>query len=182
MKGQKGRVVDDGTMTNESFRQVVEQYQKLVFTVCYQLVRDYQEAENLTQETFLSAYTHIDHCNPSELKPWLSRIAANKAKDHLKSAYVRRVQLAQDGEEQPQVFQLEPSAEDLAICRDEVRRMEHLIYDLKEPYHQAAVLFFLEDKTIDEIAQRLNRPKKTIQTQIYRAKQLLKQKLKEESS
>ena len=42
-------------MNQQQFCGVIEQYQKLVFTVCYQLVKDYQEAENLTQETFLSA-------------------------------------------------------------------------------------------------------------------------------
>lgn len=71
-------------MSQQQFCGVIEQYQKLVFTVCYQLVKDYQEAENLTQETFLSAYTHLDSCNENSIKPWLARIAANKAKDYLK--------------------------------------------------------------------------------------------------
>ncbi|MEI3014287.1 MAG: sigma factor-like helix-turn-helix DNA-binding protein [Ruthenibacterium lactatiformans] len=44
---------------------------------------------------------------------------------------------------------------------------------MKEPYHQAAVLFFLEEKSVDEIAAALRRPLKTVHTQIYRAKQLL---------
>ena len=40
-------------MKTDEFEKVVRQYEKLVFTVCYQLVRDYHEAQNLTQETFL---------------------------------------------------------------------------------------------------------------------------------
>ena len=89
----------DSGMTNEQFGTVVEQYQKLVYTICYQMVRDHFEAQNLCQETFLSAYTHIDRCREEDMKPWLCRIAANKAKDHLKSAYVRRVQLAREDQE-----------------------------------------------------------------------------------
>ena len=51
-----------GSMTTEKFKTLICQYEKLVFTICYQMVRDYQEAENLTQETFVSAFTHIDSC------------------------------------------------------------------------------------------------------------------------
>ena len=52
-------------MTNESFSEFVGQYEKLVFTVCFQMVRDYQEAQNLAQETFLAAYRSIDRCRPN---------------------------------------------------------------------------------------------------------------------
>lgn len=78
-------------MNNREFEALVRQYEKLVFTVCYQLVKDYGEAQNLTQETFLSAYQHIDDCLNGNYKPWLIRIASNKAKDFLKSAYHRKV-------------------------------------------------------------------------------------------
>ena len=41
-------------MTSESFSQLVRQYERLVYTICFQLVRDGAAAEDLTQETFLS--------------------------------------------------------------------------------------------------------------------------------
>ncbi len=44
-------------MTTEQWQKSIEQYEKLIFTICYQMVHDYHEAQNLTQETFLSAYT-----------------------------------------------------------------------------------------------------------------------------
>ena len=45
-----------GYSTNEMFSGLVEQYERLVYTVCFQLVRDAAAAEDLTQEAFLSAY------------------------------------------------------------------------------------------------------------------------------
>ena len=48
---------------------------------------------------------------------------------------------------------------------------------LNEPYHMVSVLYFLEENSIDEIARRLERPPKTVHTQLYRAKQLLKNAL-----
>ena len=168
-------------MTNQTFEQLVQQYEKLVFTVCYQLVKDYQEAQNLTQETFLTAYLHRDSCIMESVKPWLTRIAANKAKDYLNSAYFRRVEL--DGEEKADAIGLrEPAAEDLYLAKDEVLRIQDSIYALKEPYLQVSVMYFLEEKSIDEIVLRLRRPKKTVQTQLYRAKLMLQKRLKKEVS
>ena len=85
-------------MTQREFSQFVAQYEKLVFTICYQFVKDYHEAQNLSQETFLSAYRHIDNYQGDNYKPWIARIATNKAKDYLNSAYSRRVTLAADEE------------------------------------------------------------------------------------
>ena len=85
-------------MTQREFSQFVAQYEKLVFTICYQFVKDYHEAQNLSQETFLSAYRHIDSYQGDNYKPWIARIATNKAKDYLNSAYHRRVMLADDEE------------------------------------------------------------------------------------
>ena len=78
-------------MTEQAFEAMVRQYEKLVYTVCCQLVHDHQLAEDLSQETFVSAYLHMESCPPGAEKPWLCRIAVNKAKDHLKSAYNRRM-------------------------------------------------------------------------------------------
>lgn len=56
----KGKEADKCYMSDEKFKSIINEYEKLIFTVCYQFVRDYQEAQNLTQETFLSAYKCID--------------------------------------------------------------------------------------------------------------------------
>ena len=70
---------------------MVQKYQALVYTVCHQLVPDVQEAQDLTQETFLAAWRAIDRCPPGFEKQLLARIAANKAKDYLRSAWVRKM-------------------------------------------------------------------------------------------
>ena len=57
-------------MTNEKFKALVEQHERLVFTICYQLVQDYHEAQNLAQETFVSAFTHIDSVSEQNLRGW----------------------------------------------------------------------------------------------------------------
>ncbi len=166
-------------MTNDKFRVIVEQYEKLVFTICYQFVKDYQEAQNLTQETFLSAYTHIDSCSAQSYKPWLARIAANKAKDFLKSAYQRKVQLHTEEDEESNVISLMPRPEQVYLDKEGVEEIKEKVYSLKEPYLKVSVLFFLEEKTIDEVARIVDRPPKTVKTQVYRARGLLQKMIKE---
>lgn len=167
-------------MDQREFTQMVQQYQRLVYTVCYQLVQDAQLAEDLAQETFLSAYMHRDDCPPGAYKPWLARIAANKAKDHLKSAYRRRVQ-PDDGETGPMAFMADGSGgpEDIVLARDEAGRARRAIEDLREPYGQVARRYFLQGQTVEEIARVLERPPKTVHTQLYRARQMLQKTLRE---
>ncbi len=96
-------------MTRDRFTELVLQYERLVYTVCFQLVREPGAAEDLTQETFLSAYIHRESMPEGYERQWLSRIAANKAKDHLQSAWNRRTVL--QGEEELFPRGLAPPAE-----------------------------------------------------------------------
>lgn len=165
-------------MTDEKFKDLVIQYEKLVFTVCYQLVHDYHESQNLTQETFLSAYRHIDTYQGDNYKPWLIRIASNKAKDYLKSAYARRVQLDDDSVGE-QMIDMRAGPDDAYIQKETSAAILQAIHNLKEPYQKAVSMYFLEEKSAEEIAEILGRPVKTVQTQIYRGKFLLREMLKE---
>ena len=85
-----------GALNQTDFTQLMQQYQKLVYTVCLQFVHNPHTAEDLTQDTFLSAWSSIDRCEPQYYKQWLVRVAANKCKDHLKSSWARRVEAQSD--------------------------------------------------------------------------------------
>lgn len=165
-------------ITNDEFAQLIERYEKLVFTICYQMVRDYQEAQNLAQDTFFSAYQHIETCPPESYKPWLARIATNKAKDYLKSAYMRRVVVSAD--ESFEKIAAPGTPDQIFVVSETEEHIRKQIDSLQEPYHKASVLYFIEEKDVDEISHQLGRPKKTVQTQIYRARLMLQQRLKEE--
>lgn len=171
-------------MTNAQFAGLVEQYQRLVYTVCYQLVQDHQLAEDLTQDTFVSAFTHMDSCPPEHYKPWLARIAANKARDHLKSAWARRVSApGDDGMPQspPPGAAAPPGPEDLTVTEDEAAAIRQMVRSLREPYLQVSVMYFLEERSVEEISRALRRPPKTVHTQLFRAKKMLQQQIRERS-
>ncbi|MGL4790108.1 MAG: RNA polymerase sigma factor [Anaerotignaceae bacterium] len=166
-------------MRSKDFKEIVTAYEKLIFTVCYQLVNNYEDARNLTQDTFISAFTHIDSCHMESIKPWLCRIATNKAKDYLKSAYNNRVQLL-DEDSQLDVPTRDNQPEDIYLISEGESFIKKHILALKEPYHKVSVMYFLEEKTIWEIATVLKRPEKTVRTQLTRAKNILKEIISEE--
>ena len=122
------------SLTTLEFSAMVQQYQSLVYTVCHQLVPDVGDAQDLTQETFLAAWRAIDRCPSGFEKQWLARIAANKAKDYLRSAWVRRVNTPGDEvlalEGAPPGLEPEQQVLD-TLGAEELTRM---ILDLREPY------------------------------------------------
>lgn len=161
-------------MTSESFSQLVRQHERLVYTICFQLVRDGAAAEDLTQETFLSAYLHRESIPPGYERQWLGRVAANKAKDYLQSAWNRRTVLPGDEGLPPG---LSPPAEEIALSRASAREVGALIAAMAEPYRSVCRLCLLEERTPAEAAAALNRPVKTVHTQLSRGKRLLREAL-----
>ena len=118
-------------LTNASFSQLVVQYERLVYTVCFQLVRDAAAAEDLTQETFLSAYLHRDAIPPGYERQWLCRVATNKAKDYLQSAYQRHTLLPGEDNIPPG---LSPPAEETVLRRSAAAEIRDLILHMRQPY------------------------------------------------
>lgn len=168
-------------MTKNDFSFLVEQYEKLVYTICYQLTKNHHTAQDLCQEAFLSAYLHMDSCPKENAKAWICCIATNKAKDFLKSAYNRRVTSGDSENMEKQhtnaMFIHTATPQDIVVAKEEKQVISEKINALKEPYQQVAVLHYLGQRSVNEIASRLGRPPRTVQTQLYRAKLQLRQNL-----
>ena len=143
------------------FDRLVQKYQSLVYTICRQLVADGGYAQDLTQETFLSAWRSMDRCPAGYEKQWLARIASNKAKDYLRSAWARRVNTPGS----------EPEAQVLEALGEE--ELTQRILALREPYKTPCRLMLLEQHTAAEAARLCGRPQKTVEAQVFRAKKML---------
>lgn len=166
-------------LTGIEFTALVAQYQGLVFTICNQMVQNPDTAQDLTQETFLSAWRSIDRCPAGYEKQWLARIAANKARDYLKSAWNRHMCIPGD-----EVLALSGAPPDqlpdeLVAAADGEHTLQQLILQLKEPYHTPARLYFLEQHSVEETARLCGRPAKTVSAQLFRARRLLQKQIEE---
>ena len=172
-----------GALNQTDFTQLMQQYQKLVYTVCLQFVHNPHTAEDLTQDTFLSAWSSIDRCEPQYYKQWLVRVAANKCKDHLKSSWARRVE-AQSDETMPEprgtpppgsgLQSAEPDPQDEFMRQTDAAELETMVRTLREPYGRAAAMYLLDGLPVAAIAQKLGRPAPTVQNQLFRAKAILR--------
>lgn len=165
-------------MREKEFYNFVKQYEKLVFSYCISIVKDYQEAENLMQDTFFSFYKSVDHLKDFNYKAYIMTIAANKCKDFLKSAFKRKVIMTED--EYFKSIETSDNACDEVLKKEEYEIITNAIEKLKEPYKDIAKQFYIYQKNIDIITEEKNLPKKTVQTQLYRARDKLRNILKEE--
>ena len=161
-----------------TIEQLIDRYQDLVFSVCYRMVNNYFEAQDLAQETFLSAYLALDRFDGAHEKAWLCRIAANKCTDYLRR---QRMQLVPDGEEAMLALPDEAPDPERQVLEDEVQEeLKTACETLKEPYRAAALSYFVEEMSFGEIAEQTEQNVKTVQTRIYRAKAQLKKLLGKE--
>lgn len=156
----------------------IEEYGRLILTVCKSMTGDYFEAEDLAQETFISAYKSLDSFDGANLKAWLVKIASNKCRDYLKSAARRSVPAPQETFEQAP--DAAPVPEDRVLEMDTEKRLEDFCKSLKEPYRSIAIAYFCEHMNAQEISKKMGKNLKTVQTQIYRAKAMIQKLWKEE--
>lgn len=159
------------SLTKSEFTVFVEQHERLVYTICFQFTREAHTAQDLTQDTFLSAWLHLESCPKGYERQWLGRIAANKCKDHLQSAWNRRVDLSGDEEMPPG---LSPPAETVALEKLQAMDAAEAIRTFPEPYGPVLRLCLLEERSAEEAALSLGRPVKTVYTQLNRGKKLLR--------
>ena len=136
------------------------------------MTADYFASEDLTQETFLSAYNHLKDFDGKHEKAWLCRIATNKCLDYLQSAGRRSVPTEDVGldetgtsGETPESICLEEEVKEILLAR---------CMALKPPYDEIAKAYYYDEMDATEIAVERGMKLKTVQTQIYRARAMLR--------
>ena len=80
---------DNAQDRSRRLEELVDRYQEQVTRMCFLYLCDKTMAEDAVQETFLKAYIHLDRLqDPSKEKSWLTKIAVNICRDHLRSPWV----------------------------------------------------------------------------------------------
>lgn len=151
---------------------LINNYKNLIFSICYKLTQDYFKAEDLAQETFLSAFKNLASFDGNHEKTWLSKIALNKCLDEQRRK-------KKQGEFKEEEFWLKiedekSSLEDKLVDKEVKEKLKSYCERLNSPYKEVALEYFYKEKDFEEIAYEKNKKLKTIQTQVYRAKAKLK--------
>lgn len=165
--------------SKENFIRLINQYQNLIFSICLKLTGDYFVAEDLAQETFISAYKNLNAFDGQSEKAWLCRIASNKCVDYLKAAERRSVPtLFEEMKESEMASENEPLKE--VLNKEVIKELKNCCEALSPPYRQVAISYFIEGQTAKEIATNTQVGIHTVKTQIYRAREMLKKSFRKE--
>lgn len=170
--GKIGIAEKTAVCTESRLEELIDSYDKLVFSICFKLTGDYFAAEDLTQETFLSAFQKYETFDGGNEKAWICRIATNKSIDYLRSASRRNIPTEDNFFET--AVEKRGSPEEICIEEEVKQRLHIYCGQLKPPYNEVARAYYLDEQSPKEIALKLGQNVKTIQTQIYRAREMLR--------
>jgi RNA polymerase sigma-70 factor (ECF subfamily) len=156
----------------EAFGELVRRYQVSVFNVCYRLLGERREAEDMAQEAFIRAYERLDTFNVDlPFGPWMRRVAANVCLNRLERARRAPVSVPLDDERDP-----EAGGGDPAAAREHTERAEAVraaILSLP-PHHRAVIeLRHFQELSYDEIAATLRIPLSDVKSHLFRARKAL---------
>jgi RNA polymerase sigma-70 factor (ECF subfamily) len=143
--------------------QIVRTYADMVYRIAYRYVKNSIDTDDVFSEVFLAYFKKERTFEGEEhRKAWLIRVTINCAKDLL----AQRAQLQQLHEETLS----DPTARDADTYMDLYKAIE----GLRPEYREVIKLYYLDDLSVKEIAQILNKNENTIKTQLFRARDTLK--------
>jgi RNA polymerase sigma-70 factor (ECF subfamily) len=165
---------DTGTLTDSvdqiaGLEATIYRHARLLFKVAYGVLRNSHDAEDVVQETFLRAHRLGIH-DVRDIQAWLATIAFRIAVDRK-----RKTDPLPIGD-----YELpanEPSAEKLAIRRQQVERLQKLIASLPDELRLPLVLSAIEELTSRQIGEMLGIQESSVRGRIMRARQMLKDKM-----
>ena len=171
------RLVLDGHI--EAYASLVDRYKNLIFDLCYKYTYDYSDAQDLSQETFLKVYRKLDGFRfSSSFSTWLYRIGTNTCIDWTrKNKNKKDVTSMDDAEYMDLIPSQAPIPEEEVLDREKREFVRDVVESLPEKYRTVIILYNYKDLSCSEISDILGVPQKTVETRLYRAKKLLKEKL-----
>lgn len=159
---------------------LVRKYQNSVFNLCRKMVRNPEEARDLTQEAFVKTFATLDRFNPVyAFSSWLYKITANLCIDHIRKQRMKMLSIDEpvDGDEGSIARDLQDPGQrpDEVSERSEMRILiQDAIAQLPVHYREILILRHEQQLSYEEIAARLAIPLGTVKARIHRAREQLK--------
>ncbi len=157
-----------------AYEELVLRYQQTVFGVVYRFLQTKEEAEDITQESFIKCYQKLDKFDQGKpFAPWIYRIASNTALSRLR--WLKRrpfltvgediLQLADNETADPATTLLvEEEKDEIAQCLSQLKPLDRLVI----------ILRYYEELSYDEMAYILKTRRNTIEVRLYRARKKLR--------
>ena len=171
-----------------AFNELMQLYQRRVFALVFRMLGRRAEAEEVTQDTFVQVFRHIDRFRgDSKLSTWLFRVAVNLSKNRLKRNARRQSGAHQNLEAIADHSDLEGGGgvsvgsverpDQLAQGKQLETLVKAAIMELEPEFRQLVILRDVEDLSYEEIAEITELPRGTVKSRIHRGRAQLKAKV-----
>ena len=163
----------------DAFALLVQRHQRRVFNMVLRMLQDYEDADEVTQEAFLAAWQGLPSFRgEARFATWLYRIAYRCCLRQLEQRKRERdLQAVIQAEQILDRMNKEQRAEDSLELRDRQAMVRQQMEQLPTKYRSVLVLRHLQEMTYEEMADILSMPIGTIKTHLFRARNLLKERL-----
>jgi RNA polymerase sigma-70 factor, ECF subfamily len=165
--------------TQDAFAVLVERYKDAVQNLAYRMLSNMTEAEDVTQEVFVRAYTQLATYKPAhKFSTWLLSIASHLAIDQLR----RRRFLALPLEDVPfleWITDLGAGPEQSALVGEQQDEIQAYLQRLHSKYRSVIVLRYWYDLSYEEISTALHLTPALVKARLHRARELLARYMKE---
>lgn len=160
----------------EAFTHLVTRYQGMVYRVCVKITGESESAKDLAQEVFIKAYKALPSFRgQSAFSTWLYRIAYRTCLDWKRSndrEWKHRSSAAYT--ENDWVTSTTPEEE--ALQKETAAELDRSVNSLSEPYRSVVQMYYFKRRSYQEIAEKTGVSIKTVESQLYRARQMMRRK------
>ncbi|MFA5073740.1 MAG: sigma-70 family RNA polymerase sigma factor [Nitrospirota bacterium] len=171
-----------------AFETLVARHQKQMLNIACRLIGDYDDACEVTQDAFVSAYKHIKTFrSQAKFSTWLTSITLNLSRNRLKQLKSRQshtpVSLddpikTDNGQMVMDPASKEPNVLDQLVKRDVRNQVQQCIKKLGPEFREVIVLRDMQEISYEEIGSLLKMPQGTVKSRLFRAREMVKNCLK----
>jgi RNA polymerase sigma-70 factor, ECF subfamily len=167
----------------QDFEELVRRHQGAIHNFLLRMVRDPEEALDLSQEVFLKVFCSLERFDPRfRFTTWMYRIASNAAIDLIRKRRPWAVTsldapAGEDSGPSREVAGTSPTPEQFLEARETQSHIEDALQSLPEEYREVLLLRHQGERRYDEIARITGLPIGTVKNRIFRAREMLRRSM-----
>ncbi|MBR6278840.1 MAG: sigma-70 family RNA polymerase sigma factor [Bacteroidales bacterium] len=166
----------------KAFTKLLSKYRESVYFMIAKMVKNHDDAEDLTMDSFGRAFRNISLYKPtSAFSTWLFRIASNNAIDYIRTNRQKTISIDKTQEEEnetnydafPALIEGSKDPEENMISVQKSRIMRSVVDQLPEDYKHITEMRYFQEKSYIEISKELDLPIGTVKARLFRSRELL---------
>ncbi len=164
----------------QAYATLMKRYKKAVYFMILKMIRDADDAEDLTMEAFAKAFKNLERFKKDyTFSTWLFRIATNNAIDFIRKKKLKTMSLnntLSDDSGNAVTIDIEDddnNPQDVYIRTQRIEMVRIFVDKLPAKYRKLVQLRYFDELSYEEIAQELDKPLGTVKAQLHRSRELL---------